>query len=72
DKDLAKKTLHSTSRQAAEIAKLAAVDKLLIGHFSTRYKDDVALLEEAKLIFKNTEAVNDGDRFEIEEKRVIR
>jgi ribonuclease Z len=71
DKDLAKQTLHSTSKQAAEIAKLSAADKLLIGHFSTRYKDETVLLDEAQLVFKNTEAVNDGDRFEVEEKRTL-
>jgi len=71
DRILAKQTLHSTSKQAAELAKLAGADKLLIGHFSTRYKDDKVLLEEAQLIFKNTEAVKDGDRFLVEEKRSI-
>lgn len=71
DRDLAKQTLHSTSKQAAEIAKLSDAEKLLIGHFSTRYKDEKVLLEEAKSVFKNTEAVNDGDRFEVEEKRII-
>jgi ribonuclease Z len=63
--DLAKKTYHSTSVQAAEIAKLAGVKKLLIGHFSSRYKDASGLVEEARTIFPETYAANDGDSFEL-------
>lgn len=63
--DLAKKTFHSTSLQAAEIAKLAGVKKLLIGHFSSRYKSVSALVEEARTIFPETYAVSDGDCFEL-------
>src|SRR5690606_26303771 len=33
----AKDTFHSTTRQAAEIARMANVKRLLIGHFSSRY-----------------------------------
>ena len=60
----AKLTLHSTSRQAAEIAKMAKVDQLLIGHYSARYDNTDLLLTEAKSVFSNTLAVYDG--FEIE------
>ena len=38
-KDLALKTKHSTSKDAAKFAAKANVKKLMIGHFSTRYKD---------------------------------
>lgn len=51
----AKKTGHSTARQAAEIAKLAEVKKLIIGHFSSRYSDLTVLLKEAQAVFPNTE-----------------
>ena len=34
---LAEKTMHSTAKQAAKIAKLAEVKYLLLGHYSTRY-----------------------------------
>ena len=44
----AKQTLHSTAAQAARIAKDAQVKRLLIGHFSARYEDEKALLEEAQ------------------------
>ncbi len=60
-KDLAraKETFHSSARQAAEIAKLARVKKLLIGHFSARYPDENVLLEEARSVFSETYAANE-------------
>lgn len=61
----AKSTKHSTAEQAALIAKEAMVDKLLIGHFSSRYKDINLFESEAKNIFESTVAVSDGDEFEI-------
>jgi len=50
----ADETFHSTARDAARIAKKAAVDQLLIGHFSARYTDETVLLNEAKEVFPNT------------------
>ncbi len=70
DKELAKKTLHSTARQAGEMAKKAGAGKLLIGHFSSRYKNDEEFLQEAKEVFGETMSVNDGDVFSIPLKRV--
>jgi ribonuclease Z len=65
EKDLerAKATFHSTAKQAAKIAKQAAVGKLLLGHLSARYSDGLAHEEEAKTIFENTEAVEDGKTY---------
>ena len=51
--DLAKKTRHSTAKQAALIAKNANVKKLIIGHYSSRYKDISLFKKEAEVIFKN-------------------
>lgn len=48
------RTMHTTAAQAAQIAKLAHVKRLLIGHHSARYADTNILLEEAKEIFPNT------------------
>ena len=47
-------TLHSTARQAAEIAKKAHVGKLILGHFSSRINDLNQLKEEAMQIFTDT------------------
>lgn len=70
DKKLAKATGHSTSVQAATLAKKAMVGKLLIGHFSTRYKDTQRLENEAREIFAETFAVEDGQKFTIKQKRI--
>lgn len=58
--DFAAKTLHSTARQAAMIAKAANAGKLLVGHFSSRYKEIDAFEDEAKEVFLDTTAVFDG------------
>ncbi len=69
DKKLAKSTYHSTSEQAAKIAEKAAVKKLVVGHFSSRYKKIDKNICEARAVFKNTEAANDGAVFKVEENR---
>ncbi|MBZ0244027.1 MAG: ribonuclease Z [Bacteroidales bacterium] len=58
--ELASKTLHSTTVDAATIAKKSGAKQLLIGHFSSRYKDLDPLLAEAKSVFPNTEIAFDG------------
>jgi ribonuclease Z len=62
-KDLAERAaarFHATTHQAALIAKMANVKKLLIGHFSSKYdKLDVFELE-AKEVFENTELALEG------------
>ena len=59
-KDRAEETNHSTTIDAATIAKLAEVNYLLIGHFSQRYRDESILLEETKSVFKNTILATQG------------
>ena len=61
----ARDTKHSTAKQAATIAKLASVNRLLLGHFSARYKDLNPILGEAKTIFGNTELAIEGEEFTI-------
>ncbi len=58
------KTKHSTAKQAALIAKEARVERLILGHFSTRYGDLSVFKKEAETIFKNVELAADGKRFE--------
>lgn len=55
DASRAKETFHTTAAQAAQIARDAGVKKLLIGHFSARYDDESALLQEASSIFADTQ-----------------
>lgn len=56
----ADQTHHTTAFQAAEIAKSTGAGKLLIGHFSSRYKSLQPLLEEAVSVFPNTELALEG------------
>lgn len=58
----AKETYHTTALQAGMIAKKAAVGKLIIGHYSARYKDLQPLLAEAKINFENTILAVEGER----------
>ena len=53
--EVAERTGHSTTVQAANIAKEARVNKLLIGHYSQRYKKLDDLLLEVKQVFNNVE-----------------
>ncbi|NMA75120.1 MAG: ribonuclease Z [Bacteroidales bacterium] len=55
----ANETYHSTASDAATIAKMAEVKRLLIGHFSARYTDESILLNEAKTLFHNTTLANE-------------
>ncbi len=64
EKELAKKTMHSTASQAAQIAKQAEVKKLVLGHFSSRYKDEKEFIEEAKPIFSEVDIAQEGKVFE--------
>lgn len=58
--DNAKETRHSTVADAANAAKNANVKKLVLTHFSNRYDDRQALLEEAKKIFPETVEATEG------------
>ncbi|MCR5469895.1 MAG: ribonuclease Z [Prevotella sp.] len=61
----AEKYHHSTARQAALVARDAGVDKLLLGHYSSRYEDETVLLEEAKSVFENTFLTNEMAVFNV-------
>ena len=66
--DRAKTTFHSTSVEAAMIAKNANVTRLVIGHFSARYKDLIPMLNEARAIFPETALAIEGSKFYVKEK----
>ncbi len=50
---------HSSSRQAAEIAKEAGVGLLVLTHLSPRYEDPAPILEDAKKVFGNVRVAED-------------
>jgi ribonuclease Z len=56
----AKETFHSTARQAALVAKRSNVKQLIIGHFSSRYREIETLLAQAQSVFPFTRAAFDG------------
>ncbi|MFA5300933.1 MAG: ribonuclease Z [Lutibacter sp.] len=58
-------TKHSTAAQAANIAHLAQVKQLIIGHYSSRYTNKEAFLIEAQEVFENTLLAIEGKVFEI-------
>ncbi len=59
------KTYHSTAKDAANIARLAGVGQLIIGHFSSRYDNDVQLINEAKSVFPNTIVAVEGGKYSV-------
>lgn len=58
-------TFHTTAKQAGIVAREAGVQLLIIGHFSSRYKDLEELHEEAKEEFPKTELALEGQIFRI-------
>jgi len=62
-KDLEKQAAsryHSTSVQAARLAQLAGVKKLLLGHFSSKYEKLDAFVTEASQVFSNVALALEG------------
>lgn len=65
DADKAKARYHSTASEAAEIARMAGAGRLLLGHFSSRYKELTPFADEAQVIFPNSEVSVEGATYEI-------
>ncbi|QUB79397.1 ribonuclease Z [Prevotella jejuni] len=65
DAERARLYWHSTSQDAAKVARDASVGKLLLGHFSARYNNESQLLDEAKAIFPNSYLTREGATFDI-------
>lgn len=66
EKKLAKERGHSTTVEAAKVAQMAGAGRLLIGHFSARYRDPELLLAESREIFPATDIAREGETFMIE------
>jgi ribonuclease Z len=63
--DRANNTHHTTALQAGDVAIKVNAKKLLIGHFSARYKTLNDLLDEARSVFPETELAIEGKTFEV-------
>ena len=59
------KRFHSTTTQAATVAKLAGVQRLLIGHFSSKYEKLQSFEQEAREIFPNTDLAVEGVTYRV-------
>jgi len=66
--DRAAETYHTTALQAAEIAKAVSARRLLIGHFSARYRSLAPLLEESRSVFSDTILASEGAKHSVEYK----
>ena len=64
EENLAKKTLHSTAKEAATIALKANAKQLILGHYSTRYENIELFKEEAETVFPEVLLADDGKIFE--------
>ena len=65
DKPRARKHYHSTASEAAQIASSAKAGKLILGHFSARYNNEMTMLEQARKIFPNTLLASEGSTIEL-------
>jgi len=65
DRDKAVERKHTTSLEAAELAKKAKARQLVLTHFSARYTSVSSLVREARMVFPNTIAASDGLSIEV-------
>ena len=67
--EFANKTYHSTTSDAGKMATMANVKKLIIGHFSARYKDVNLFLSETRSVFKNTVLAKEGKKYSVPKRK---
>ncbi len=65
-RERARETFHSTALDAARTAKEGKVGRLLLGHFSARYRDLGAFREEAAQLFPAAILAQDGMRIRVD------
>ncbi len=69
EKKIARERGHSTTLEAAKCATLANAQRLVIGHFSARYKDLQPLIDETRSVFPNSYIALEGETFKIEKRK---
>ena len=62
--------MHATAREAAQIAAHAKAGRLIIGHYSSRYRDLRPLLEEAQAVFASSSLAIQGEIFDVRPQEV--
>lgn len=68
ERKIARERGHSTTEDAAKAALRAEARRLVIGHYSSRYKDAEALAGEARRLFPESYAAQEGVTFTIEKR----
>jgi len=68
ERKIARERGHSTAAEAARAALRAGAGRLLIGHFSSRYKELAPLLDEARAIFPASDLAEEGRTFILEKR----
>lgn len=68
ERRIARERGHSTAVEAARIALKAEARRLLIGHYSSRYKDESVLVAEARTVFPESYPATEGETFTIEKR----
>lgn len=63
--EMAEKTFHSTTLQAAQTARDAGVKRLIVGHYSSRFPSVDFYLDELRSVFLETDLAHEGDKVEI-------
>ena len=71
DAEKAVERKHSTSTEAAQLARDAGAKKLALTHFSARYRNTGQLLREARKVFENTVAARDGLVLEVPQRDTV-
>ena len=66
ERKIARERGHSTTTDAARAAVRAGAGRLVIGHFSSRYKELEPLLDEARALFAESYLAEEGKTFSIE------
>lgn len=69
EQKVAKERGHSTTADAAKAALKAGAKRLIIGHYSSRYKDESVLIDQARQLFPETYPATEGVAYSIEKER---